>query len=167
MMTSFIPAARRYRPQKFSEVLDQPVTVRILQNAVALNRIPNAILLSGQRGTGKTSLARLVAKAINCDDLKRQLDQKVSPEPCDQCFSCVNIRNGTDQEVLEIDAASHGGKEDAKEITKVAAQEPAVGKWRVVIIDECHMLTKEAQNALLALFETPPRSFLQIGRAHV
>src|SRR5580704_6804868 len=77
-------------------------------------------------------------------------------------MSCLNIREGNDLEVLEIDAASHGGKDDAKEIQKVAQQEPKRDKWRIVILDECHMLTKEAQNTLLKLFEEPPRSFLPI-----
>jgi DNA polymerase-3 subunit gamma/tau len=191
---TFIPAARKYRPQRFSEILDQPVTVRILQSAIRQNRIPNAFMFHGPRGTGKTTLARVVAKALNCDDLSRQIKEGIaycsvcgkpqfdSPsgmscpeshggadsvvkhtiEPCDVCFSCVNIREGNDTEVLEIDAASHGGKDDAKELQQISQQEPKKDKWRIIILDECHMLTTQAQNALLALFENPPRAFLPI-----
>jgi DNA polymerase III subunit gamma/tau len=161
-VSNFKSAAQRYRPQRWSEVLDQPVTVRILQNAVKLNRIPSAFALSGQRGTGKTSIARLIAKSLNCDDLARQISAGEIPDPCDTCASCVNIREGSDSEVLEIDAASHRGIDDAKQINGVAQQEPKKDKWRIIILDECHMLTKEAQNALLALFESPPRAFLPI-----
>jgi DNA polymerase-3 subunit gamma/tau len=159
---TFKSSAQKYRPQRWGDVLDQEVTVKILRNAIKLNRIPSAFFFTGQKGTGKTSTARLIAKTLNCNDLSRQLASNELPDACDDCSSCVNIRNGNDSEVLEIDAASHGGVDDTKEITNIANQEPAKDKWRIVIIDECHSLSKASQNALLALFEAPPRAFLPI-----
>jgi len=136
--------------------------VRILQNGIKLNRIPSVYMFSGPRGTGKTTIARLICKTLNCDDLKRRLASMEPPEPCNACSSCVEISRGTNVEVLEIDAASNRGIEDAKALKAISEQMPKPGKWRAVIIDECHQLTKEAQNALLALFESPPDSFLPI-----
>jgi DNA polymerase III gamma/tau subunit len=134
---SFEPAAKKFRPQKFCEVLDQPATVRILQNAIRLNRIPGAIVFSGQRGTGKTTLARLVATTMNCDTTEAQRKSGLTVEPCLQCVSCINIRQNTDSEVIEIDASSNRGIDDARELQKIAQQEPKKGKWRIIIIDEC------------------------------
>jgi len=159
----FQASAIRYRPQRFSEVLGQAATVRILQNAVCENRIANAFLFCGPRGTGKTSLARLLAKVLNCDDLPRQLKEGVKkPEPCGTCGECQDLVKGASTETIEMDAASHRGIDDAKALRSIADQMPKPGKWRIVILDECHMLTNEAQNALLALFESPPTSFLPI-----
>jgi len=160
---SFIASARKYRPQRFIEVLGQAGTVRTLQNTIRYNRLGNCYLFCGPRGTGKTTLARLLAKALNCDDLPRQLKDGVEkPEPCGTCNECQNLVKGVSTEILEIDAASHRGIDDAKAIQGLADQMPKPGKWRIVIIDECHMLTKEAQAALLILFENPPSSFLPI-----
>lgn len=159
---SFVASARRYRPQRWSEVLGQSVTVRILQNAVRLQRVASAYIFEGQKGCGKTSIARLLAKTLNCYDLQRQIDAGSMPEPCCVCASCQDIAAGHDSEVLELDAASHRGIDDARELQRIAQQQPRPGAWRVIILDECHMLTREAQNALLALFEAPPSNFLPL-----
>lgn len=152
---SFVASALRYRPQQWGDVLGQPVTVRILQNAVRQGRIAPAYIFSGQKGCGKTSIARIFAKTLNCWD-------KSAVEPCNNCPSCLGVTEGRDSEVLELDAASNRGVDDARALQRIAQQQPRAGAWRIVILDECHMLTREAQNALLALFENPPDHFLPI-----
>lgn len=159
---SFVASARRYRPQRWSEVLGQPATVRILQNAVRMNRVASAYIFEGQKGCGKTSIARLLAKTLNCASVPSQIQSGGMPEPCGSCASCRGISEGRDSEVLELDAASHRGIDDARELQRIAQQQPRAGAWRIIILDECHMLTKEAQNALLSLFEAPPENFLPI-----
>lgn len=158
----FVASARRYRPRKWGSVLGQDATVRILQNAVRLKRIAHAYLFSGPRGTGKTSLARLLAMSLNCEAMPAVIEGGGSIEPCGECESCRGIAESRDVDVLEIDAASNRGIDDAKAIQKIAQQLMRPGKYRVVILDECHQLTSQAMNALLALFEQPPSSFLPI-----
>lgn len=136
--------------------------MRVLQKAVLHGRVASAYIFEGQKGCGKTSIARLLAKTLNCSDLDRQIRSGFDPEPCCQCASCTDIASGRDSEVLELDAASNRGIDDARELQRVAQQQPRAGAWRIVILDECHMLTKEAQNALLSLFESPPENFLPI-----
>ncbi len=141
--------ARRYRPQKFEEVLGQEATVTTLRHALAQGRMAQAYLFSGPRGTGKTTLARVLAKALNC--VKPQ-----EGEPCNQCPSCLDIASGHSLDVLEIDGASHRGIEDIRQINETVSYAASHGNYRIYIIDEVHMLTKEAFNALLKTLEEPP-----------
>ena len=140
---------RRYRPQTFSEVVGQGHVTRTLQNALAEQRLPHACLFSGPRGTGKTSTARILAKALNCE-------RAPTREPCNVCASCRGITDGTSLDVVEIDAASHGSVDDARELREKVAYAPVAGRWKVYILDECHMLTAAANNALLKVLEEPP-----------
>lgn len=138
-----------YRPQKFSEVLGQEAIVKTLKNAIELKRIGNAYLFCGMRGTGKTTLARLFAKAINCENL-------VEGEPCNVCQSCKEITSGSSLDVIEIDGASNRGIEDIRQINDNVGYASWSGRCKITIIDEVHMLTKEAFNALLKTLEEPP-----------
>ncbi len=141
---------RRWRSQRFAEVLGQDPIVTTLRRAVASDRIAHAYLFVGPRGTGKTSTARILAKAINCTNLGED------GEPCDTCAACVSIREGRALDVIEIDAASHGLVEDARDLVMRALTTPSELRKRVYIIDEVHMLSTHAFNALLKLIEEPP-----------
>ncbi len=149
-MSDYIVVARKYRPQFFKEVLGQDALVTTLKNAIQFQRLAHAYLFSGSRGTGKTTLARLFAKALNCP--ARSADM----EPCGTCSSCKEIAAGTSLDVLEIDGASHRGIEDIRQINEAVGYVSAAGGYKVYIIDEVHMLTKEAFNALLKTLEEPP-----------
>ena len=149
-MEQYQTIARRYRPQNFSQVLGQESIVTILKNALQLNRVANAYLFSGTKGTGKTTLARIFAKALNC--LKPD-----NVEPCNRCESCLQILNHSSLDVIEIDGASNRGIDDIRQINETCAYAPAFGKFKIYIIDEVHMLTKEAFNALLKTLEEPPK----------
>jgi DNA polymerase-3 subunit gamma/tau len=140
---------RRYRPQTPAEVLGQDHVVRALTGAIREGRLHHAFLFCGPRGTGKTSTARILAKMVNCE-------QGPTAEPCGVCVQCVAIREGTHLDVVEIDAASHGGVEDARELRERAPTAPAMGREKVYIIDEAQRLTAPAFDALLKLFEEPP-----------
>ncbi len=141
---------RRFRAQRFGELVGQDPIVTTLRNAVGGDRIAHAYLFVGPRGTGKTSTARILAKAINCTDLG------ADGEPCDACAACVSIRDGRALDVIEIDAASHGAVEDARDLVMRALTAPSELRRRVYIIDEVHMLSTHAFNALLKLIEEPP-----------
>ena len=140
---------RRYRPQTPAEVLGQDHVVRALTGAIREGRLHHAFLFCGPRGTGKTSTARILAKMVNCE-------QGPTAEPCGTCSQCVAVREGTHLDVVEIDAASHGGVEDARELREKAPTAPVQGREKVYIIDEAQRLSREAFDALLKVFEEPP-----------
>jgi DNA polymerase III subunit gamma/tau len=140
---------RRYRPQTPAEVLGQDHVVRALTGAIREGRLHHAFLFCGPRGTGKTSTARILAKMVNCAS-------GPTAEPCGGCEQCVAIREGTHLDVVEIDAASHGGVEDARELREKAPTAPVQGREKVYIIDEAQRLSREAFDALLKVFEEPP-----------
>jgi DNA polymerase-3 subunit gamma/tau len=140
---------RRYRPQTPAEVLGQDHVVRALTGAIREGRLHHAFLFCGPRGTGKTSTARILAKMVNCE-------KGPTPEPCGECSQCVAIREGTHLDVVEIDAASHGGVEDARELREKAPTAPVQGREKIYIIDEAQRLSAPAFDALLKVFEEPP-----------
>ena len=142
--------ARKYRPQKFADVVSQGPIVATLKNAIQMGRTAHAYLFCGCRGTGKTTLARLFAKVLNCSTLSEQV------EPCNSCPSCRDIALGHAIDVLEIDGASHRGIEDVRQINETIGFTPVGGRYKIYLIDEVHMLTKEAFNALLKTLEEPP-----------
>lgn len=149
IVPGYRPLARKYRPNRFSDMIGQGVLVQTLRNAIKNNKIPSAILLTGIRGVGKTTAARIIAKAINCTD-KEEID------PCGKCANCHDISSDKSQDVLEIDAASNTGVDDIREIIENARYKPITSKYKVYIIDEVHMLSNSAFNALLKILEEPP-----------
>ncbi|MGH2498786.1 MAG: DNA polymerase III subunit gamma/tau, partial [Candidatus Limnocylindria bacterium] len=140
---------RRWRPQTFAAIVGQEHVTRTLRNAIAHGHVAHAYLLAGSRGTGKTSIARLVAKAVNCA-------RSVDGEPCDACESCVAIREGRYLDLIEIDAASNRGIDEMRDLRERIRFAPAQGPYKVYVIDEAHQLTSEAFNALLKTLEEPP-----------
>lgn len=150
MATSKIAVYRKYRPRYFNDILGQEITVKILKEAARQDKIFHAYLLAGPRGTGKTTTARLIAKTANC--LKRQKDG----EPCNECEICVEINKGSNLDIVEIDAASNRGIDEIRNLRENVRIAPSKSKYKVFIIDEAHMLTKDAFNALLKTLEEPP-----------
>ena len=144
--------ARKYRPQTFGAIIGQDPIVTTLKNALQFHRVAQAYLFSGCRGTGKTTLARVFAKALNCKELTSDC------EPCNKCTSCLEISGSRSLDVLEIDGASNRGIDDIRQINDTIGYAPSSGKYKIYLIDEVHMLTKEAFNALLKTLEEPPQT---------
>lgn len=155
VQNSYLPLFRKYRPQSFKDVIGQEFTVKALENAIKLNKIANAYLFCGPRGTGKTSSARIFAKSLNCME-------GPTVTPCQKCRSCLDVTNASGLDVIEIDAATNRGIDDAKELINKVQYAPMNGKYKIFIIDEVHMLSKEAFNALLKTFEEPPKNVIFI-----
>jgi DNA polymerase-3 subunit gamma/tau len=141
---------RRHRPGSFDQVVGQQHVVRTLRNAVERDKVHHAYLFVGSRGTGKTSMAKILARSLNCE--------RGGPTvtPCGECESCVTIAAGTSVDVIEMDAASNRSVDDVRDLRERVAYAPAAGRWKVYILDEAHMLTKEAWNAFLKTLEEPP-----------
>jgi len=146
---SYLVLARKYRPRTFEEVCGQEVPTRVLQGAIREERIGHAYLFSGPRGTGKTTSARIFAKALNCE-------RGPTPTPCGECERCLANDAGSEADIIEIDAASNRGIDDARALRDEVGYAPMRARFKVYIIDEVHMLTKEAFNALLKTLEEPP-----------
>ena len=138
---------RTYRPQTFADVSGQEAIITTLRHAISENKIAHAYLFCGPRGTGKTSVAKLFAKAVNCTS---------ENAPCGECKNCKAIENGTHQDVIEIDAASNNGVEEVRDLIDKVKYAPVEGKYKVYIIDEVHMMSTGAFNALLKTLEEPP-----------
>lgn len=146
---SYLALARKYRPQTFSEVLSQDFITSTLQNAITMGRVTHAYLFTGPRGVGKTSTARIFAKALNCQN-------PVNAAPCGECDNCLEITGGTSLDVIEIDGASNRGVEEIRSLREAVKFVPVKSKYKVIIVDEVHMLTEQAFNALLKTLEEPP-----------
>ncbi|HPX31796.1 MAG TPA: DNA polymerase III subunit gamma/tau, partial [Smithella sp.] len=141
--------ARKFRPQTFEEVAGQAHVVKTLRNAIAQGRVAHAFLFSGPRGVGKTSVARILSKALNCE-------KGPTPTPCNQCSNCIEITNNSSLDVHEIDGASNRGIDEIRELRENVKFAPASSRYKIYIIDEVHMLTDPAFNALLKTLEEPP-----------
>lgn len=148
---------QKYRPRTLSELAGQEYIQKTLSNAIKANKIAPAYLFAGERGTGKTSTARIFAKSLNCT-----ATNKPTVTPCGQCQSCRSIEKGSSLDVAEIDAASHNGVEDARALIERAHFAPAMSRYRVFVLDECHQLSFQAQNALLKCIEEPPANVVFI-----
>src|SRR5438105_9103679 len=143
--------ARKYRPQSFDEVIGQEHVTRTLKNAIAQQRVAHGYIFSGHRGIGKTTVARILAMALNC----RAAD-KPTPTPCGKCDSCVEIRESRSVDVIEIDAATNRGIDEIRELREAARYRPARDRYKIYILDEAHQITDAAFNALLKTLEEPP-----------
>ncbi|MCY3801956.1 MAG: DNA polymerase III subunit gamma/tau [Chloroflexi bacterium] len=139
----------KYRPQRFAEIVGQRHIVRILQNALAHNRVSHAYMFSGDRGTGKTTVARILAKAVNCLE-------GVQPEPCNRCDNCLGVGRESFLDLIEIDAASNTSVDDVRALREAVRYRPGVGRYKVYLIDEVHQLSRAAYNAFLKTLEEPP-----------
>src|SRR5213592_55276 len=140
---------RRHRPQTFDEVVGQTAIVRTMRNAVAHGKVHHAYLFVGSRGTGKTSIAKILARSLNCVN-------GPTLAPCGECESCRSIANSTSLDVIEMDAASNNSVEDIRDLREKVGFAPALGRWKVYILDEAHMLSTSAWNAFLKTLEEPP-----------
>src|SRR3954471_23396103 len=148
---SYLVLARKYRSTTFDEVIGQDHVARTLKKAITSGRIAHAYLFCGTRGTGKTSTARILAKSLNCEN-----SGGPTPDPCGKCNSCTAIARGEDIDVIEIDAASNTGVDNVRDLINNSQFRPARSRFKVYIIDEVHMLSKSAFNALLKTLEEPP-----------
>ena len=152
MMDNYQIISRKYRPQNFHDVVGQNPIIQTLINALKKGRLAQAYLFCGSRGTGKTTLARILAKALNCKNLREDY------EPCNTCTSCMEIASSRSLDVMEIDGASNRGIDDIRKLNETVGYAASSGKYKIYIIDEVHMLTKEAFNALLKTLEEPPKN---------
>ncbi len=155
MSENYIPLYRKYRPQNLKEIVGQEHIKHALSSAIELNKFSHAYLFTGPRGTGKTSTARILAKSLNCQE-------GPTLTPCEKCPSCLNIKNSNPIDVIELDAASNRSVEDAQNILEKIQYAPVNGKFKIYIIDEVHMLTNTAFNALLKTLEEPPKNVVFI-----
>ena len=146
---NYLVLARKWRPKVFSEVSGQDHVVKAIQNSLEQNKVHHALLFTGTRGVGKTTIARLFAKSLNCDE-------GVTANPCGKCKSCIAIDEGNFMDLIEVDAASQRGIDDTRNLLENTQYTPTVGRYKVYLIDEVHQLTKEAFNALLKTLEEPP-----------
>ncbi len=151
----YIALYRKYRPQLFEDVVEQQTVVKILQEALKQKKIAHAYLFAGPKGTGKTSIARIFAKGLNCE-------KGPTPTPCMKCTQCLTITNGTNLDVIEIDAASNRGIDEIRDLKEKVQYAPVSARYKVYIIDEAHMLTMQAFNALLKTLEEPPHNVVFI-----
>ena len=145
----YLVLARKFRPQTFEDVAGQEHVVKTLRNSIGQGRVAHAFLFSGPRGVGKTSVARILAKSLNCE-------KGPTATPCNICSNCREITNGSSLDVREIDGASNRGIDEIRELRENIKFAPAAAKYKIYIIDEVHMLTREAFNALLKTLEEPP-----------
>jgi DNA polymerase III subunit gamma/tau len=152
---SYQVLARKYRPQRFSEVIGQEHVTRTLKNAIEQQRIAHGYIFSGHRGIGKTTIARILAMALNCRGVDGRADRP-NPEPCGVCESCVEVRAGSAVDVIEIDAATNRGIDEIRELRDAARYRPARDRYKIYILDEAHQITDAAFNALLKTLEEPP-----------
>ncbi|MEG0377183.1 MAG: DNA polymerase III subunit gamma/tau, partial [Eubacterium sp.] len=152
---AYLALYRKYRPRDFDHVVGQEYVTRILKNQILSGRVGHAYLFSGIRGTGKTSVAKIFARAINCE-------HNTDGNPCNVCETCLNIERSGVMDIIEIDGASNRGVDEIREIREKVKYPPTMGKYKVYIIDEVHMLTKEAFNALLKTLEEPPEHIVFI-----
>ncbi len=148
-MSNNLVLYRKYRPQSFGEIVGQEHVVQTLTNSIKGNSISHAYLFSGPRGSGKTTIARIFAKAVNCENPD-------GFEPCNKCSSCLEITAGKSMDLVEVDAASHTGVDDIRELIEGIKFSPVKARYKIFIIDECHQLSKSAANALLKTLEEPP-----------
>ncbi|NLL46280.1 MAG: DNA polymerase III subunit gamma/tau [Clostridiales bacterium] len=155
MLTTYQALYRKWRPRTFDDVVGQDSVVETLKRQVVLDRLSHAYLFTGTRGTGKTTCAKILARAVNCEN-------PLEGNPCNRCTSCLGIENGSILDVIEMDAASNNGVNDVRALRDEAVYSPAAVKKRVYIIDEVHMLSKDAFNALLKIMEEPPEHLMFI-----